>query len=142
MPVEKTPKVQSRMGVVQALLKEVAMKIIKMAEVPKTPNVAPLFTAEVSIQTLLPESKDFNVNIVNFDKGIRNKFHSHNHEQVLIITSGKGIVATEKEERVVTVGDIILFPAGEKHWHGATKDSEFSHIYVSKKESRTTQLED
>jgi len=118
------------------------MKIVRMADVPKTPRVAPLFTAEVSTQTLLPESKDFNVNIVNFGKGVRNKFHSHNYEQVLIITSGQGIVATEEEERVVTVGDIVLFPAGEKHWHGATKDSEFSHIYVAKKESKTTQLED
>lgn len=118
------------------------MKIIRMAEVPRAPHVAPLFTAEVSTQTLLPESRDFIVNIVNFGKGVRNKFHFHSHEQVLIITSGQGIVATEQEEREVTVGDVVLFPAWEKHWHGATKNSEFSHIYITRKESETTQIED
>ncbi len=55
--------------------------------------------------------------------------------------AGKGIVATEKEERVVTVGEVVLFPAGEKHWHGATKHSEFSHIVVTKTDSKTTQQE-
>jgi len=50
-------------------------------------------------------------------------------------------VATEKEERIVTVGEVVLFPAGEKHWHGATRDSEFSHIVVTRAGSKTTQLE-
>jgi quercetin dioxygenase-like cupin family protein len=72
---------------------------------------------------------------------VRNKFHTHDGDQVLIIIAGKGIVATEREERVVTVGEVVLFPAGEKHWHGATKDSEFSNIGVTKAGSKTTQLE-
>ena len=114
-----------------------------MSEVSKEPFENPLFTGkDVTKQVLLPASTEFNVNIVNFGKGVRNKFHSHLSEQVLIVTAGKGIVATETEERVVTAGDVILFPAGEKHWHGATEDSEFSHIFVTKAESETTQLED
>ena len=56
--------------------------------------------------------------------------------------TGKGILATEEEERVVTEGDVILIPAGEKHWHGATSDSEFSHIYVHKLGNVMTQLVD
>jgi len=36
----------------------------------------------------------------------------------------------------------VLIPAGEKHWHGAADDSEFSHIYVSRLGSQLTQLED
>ena len=51
-------------------------------------------------------------------------------------------MATEEEQRVVTPGDIILIQTGEKHWHGATEDSEFSHIYVTKTGSKLTQLED
>jgi quercetin dioxygenase-like cupin family protein len=73
---------------------------------------------------------------------VRNKFHSHSDEQILIITSGKGIIATETEQKDITEGDIVIIPANEKHWHGATKDSEFSHIYISKPESKLTQLED
>jgi quercetin dioxygenase-like cupin family protein len=51
----------------------------------------------VTRQTLLPDSKEFNCNVVNFGKGVRNKFHSHDHEQILIVTAGEGIIATETE---------------------------------------------
>ena len=119
------------------------MKVVKMNEVPKVSHATPLFTGpDVTRQPLVPESKDYNIAIVNFGKGVRNKFHAHDCDQVLIITAGTGIVATEEEQKVVTVGDIVLFPAGEKHWHGATKDSDFSHIYVSRAGSKATQLED
>ena len=119
------------------------MKIVKMNQVEKAPFESPLFTgSEVTIQELPINSREYRVNIVNFGKGVRNKFHFHSTEQILIITAGKGIVATEEEERVVTPGDIIRIPAGEKHWHGATPDSEFSHIYVMQKESVLTQVED
>ena len=119
------------------------MKIVKMSQVKKAPFESPIFTgSEVTIQELLTDSQEYRVNLVNFGKGVRNKFHSHSTEQILIITAGEGIVATEDEERVVTAGDIILIPAEEKHWHGATRNSEFSHIYVMQKESVLTQLED
>ena len=119
------------------------MKIVKMNEIPKESYVNPLFTGpEVTRQPLVPDSKDLRMAIVNFGRGVRNKFHTHDGDQVLIITAGKGIVATEKEEKIVTVGDIVLFPAGEKHWHGATKDSQFSHIFITKAGVKMTQLED
>jgi quercetin dioxygenase-like cupin family protein len=118
------------------------MKIVNMNEVPKEPYATRLFTgSEITRQNLF-DSQDLKLSVVNFGPGMRNKFHTHDGDQVLIITSGKGIVATEKEERIVTVGDIILFPAGEKHWHGATQDSEFSHIYVTRAEVKMTQLEE
>lgn len=119
------------------------MKIVRMSEVPKEPLVTPLFTGiDVTRQSLVADSKDLRVGIVNFGKGIRNKFHSHDGDQVLIIIAGKGIVATEEVEKVVTVGEIVLFPAGEKHWHGAMQDSEFSHIVISRAGVKMTQLED
>ena len=54
----------------------------------------------------------------------------------------KGIIATEDKEIVITPGDVVLIPASEKHWHGATEDSEFSHIYLSNPASQLTQLEE
>jgi quercetin dioxygenase-like cupin family protein len=114
-----------------------------MNDVPKVPRVSQLFTGkEVTVQQLIPEGGDYNMSIVNFGKGVRNKFHTHESDQILIVTGGKGIVATEHEQRAVTVGDVISFPAGEKHWHGATEDSEFSHIYITRTGGRTTQMED
>ncbi|UCH23658.1 MAG: cupin domain-containing protein [Deltaproteobacteria bacterium] len=119
------------------------MKIVKTSQVIKKPFEKSIFTgSDVTIQELLADSQEYRINIVNFGKGVRNKFHTHSTEQVLIITAGKGIVATEKEERVVTEGDIVLIPAEEKHWHGATQDSDFSHIYVMRKESVLSQVED
>ena len=119
------------------------MKIVKMNQVKKKPFESPIFTGtDVTIQELLTDSREYRVNIVNFGKGVRNKFHSHSTEQILIITAGKGVVATADEETEVTAGDIVLIPAEEKHWHGATRDSEFSHIYVMRKDSVLKQLEE
>jgi quercetin dioxygenase-like cupin family protein len=120
-----------------------AMTTVNINEVPRESNAGPLFTGpDVTRQSLISDSKDLRVGIVNFGKGVRNKFHAHDVDQVLIVIAGKGIVATEKGEKVVTVGEVILFPAGEKHWHGATKDSEFSHIVVTRVGGKTTQIED
>jgi quercetin dioxygenase-like cupin family protein len=118
------------------------MRVVRVSTVAKEAFTNPLFTgSDVTRQTLLPDSKEYNLNVVNFGRGIRNKFHAHDCEQILIVTAGKGIIATEKEERIITVGDIVLIPSGEKHWHGATEDSEFAHIYVSRLGAKLTQLE-
>ena len=119
------------------------MKIVNINQVPREPMVSPLFTSpEVYAQPLSPEDGEFNSRVVTFGKGVRNKFHAHGSDQILIVTAGKGYVATESEQREVTVGDVIFFAAGEKHWHGATADSEFSHIYVHLAKAQSTQLED
>ena len=118
------------------------MKVVKMDSVSKEVFINPIFTGrEVTRQVLLSESKEYVVNIINFGKGVRNKFHAHDYEQILIVTGGKGVVATENEEKVVTVGDIVLIPAGEKHWHGSKGDSEFSHIFVVRVGDKMRQLE-
>lgn len=120
------------------------MDVVSMKDVPRSPLETPLFTGkDVSIQPLIGEGGDYNMSIVNFGKGVRNKFHAHECDQILIVTSGTGIVATENEQRTVTVGDVILIPKGEKHWHGASVDSEFSHIFITKTGGKKyIQLED
>ena len=69
--------------------------------------------------------------LITFSPGARNKFHTHTTEQVLYVTDGKGIIATENEETVITPGMLAYIPAGEKHWHGAIEDSSFSHISIT-----------
>ncbi|MBA4391938.1 MAG: cupin domain-containing protein [Desulfobacca sp.] len=119
------------------------MHVIKIGEVKKEAATSSLFTGpEVTRQVLLPESKEFNADVVNFGKGVRNKFHAHDGEQILIVTSGKGYITTEAEKKLIVPGDVVIIPAGEKHWHGAVEDSEFSHIYVSRLGGRITQLEE
>jgi quercetin dioxygenase-like cupin family protein len=119
------------------------MKVVKVSQAPAEEASGTLFTGPVTRQKILAgdDSALFLSSQVNFPKGVRNKFHTHTGEQLLIVTSGKGICATETEEVTVYPGDVILFAAGEKHWHGATKDSAFSHIYVTGKDHKTTQTE-
>ena len=119
------------------------MKVMKMAQAAKESSPSPLFTGPVTMQDYVgpDQSKRFMIRQVNFSKGVRNKFHTHTIEQILIVTEGKGIVATDQEEIAVGPGDIIFIPAGEKHWHGADPGSTFSHLYVMSPDSKTNQVE-
>jgi quercetin dioxygenase-like cupin family protein len=118
------------------------MKVIKINQVPKERAVSPIFTSdEVFAQPLAPQGSEFNCRVVTFGKGIRNKFHTHESEQILIVTSGRGYVATESEKIEVGPGDVIFFGPGEVHWHGATPDSEFAHIYVHLAKGQSKQIE-
>lgn len=119
------------------------MRVVRISDVDKEAYAGALFTgSDVTRQVLMPESKEYNFNVINFGKGVRNKFHAHDSEQILIVTAGEGIIATEQEEKIIRVGDIVLIPAGEKHWHGANEDSEFAHIFVSRLGTQLTQLEE
>ena len=102
-----------------------------------------LCSGPVTRETLLtPEaSKDFNLGIVNLSPGARNKMHTHSSDQVLFVTAGGGIIATETEQQIIIPGDVVHIPSEEKHWHGATRDSAFSHIALTAKGSTTTQVE-
>jgi len=119
------------------------MKVIEVNKVAAVPGSGALFTGPVTRQPIITGemSKQFAISQVNFGKSVRNKFHIHTSDQILIVTAGKGICASDKEEVTVVPGDVIIFPAGEKHWHGAAPGSTFSHIYVSSPDSKTTQIE-
>ena len=72
---------------------------------------------------------------VTFEPGCRNNWHIHHAKsgggQLLICTAGEGWYQEEGKEAVSLVpGTVITIPAEVKHWHGAKKDSWFSHIAV------------
>lgn len=110
------------------------MRVITMDMVEVEKRVGGIFEGgTVSFKPLVDKStgsKEFRAAIVTFSPGARTKMHTHDHEQVLYILSGKGIVATEHEEKLAKPGMVFLIPAGEEHWHGATKESSFSHLFV------------
>jgi quercetin dioxygenase-like cupin family protein len=125
-------------------LAEEAVKVVSTSNLPKEPVDSPLFTGNQVFRQLIvdpSESQSFNFSIVAFSAGSRNKFHQHTSDQILIVTEGSGVVATEQEERAVTAGDVVLIPAGENHWHGAPGNTPMSHITVQTKGSSTTQNE-
>ena len=72
---------------------------------------------------------------VTFEPGCRNNWHIHHAEkgggQILLCVAGEGWYQEwGKEARSLKPGDVVEIPAGVKHWHGAKKDSWFSHIAV------------
>lgn len=72
---------------------------------------------------------------VTFEPGCRNNRHIHHAKsgggQLLICTAGEGWYQEEGKAAVsLTPGTVITIPAEVKHWHGAAKDSWFSHIAV------------
>lgn len=119
------------------------MKIVSMHEAVTEPFIHSVFTgSDVTRQELAPSSGEFEVTMVNFGSGVRNKAHAHDSEQILIVIDGEGIVATEEEEHTVAPGDVVYIPPGEVHWHGATPNGEFSHIFVMKRNSVLNQVEE
>ena len=77
------------------------------------------------------QSEHFRCNVVNFSAGATTGWHVHDSDQLLVVTAGRGLVASETEEREITVGDVVHIKAGERHWHGAKADSTLSHITVT-----------
>jgi quercetin dioxygenase-like cupin family protein len=111
------------------------MKIINIKDVEaKEVSEDPLFFGgKVNTQFVLQEehrARKIQIVMVRFAPGARNKLHTHSTEQILIVTEGKGIVATKDQEYIVTPGMVIFVPPGEEHWHGATKDSSFAHLSI------------
>ncbi|MCI8403805.1 MAG: cupin domain-containing protein [Clostridia bacterium] len=72
---------------------------------------------------------------VTFEPSCRNNWHIHHAKsgggQILLCVEGEGWYQEEgKIARSLRIGDIVTIPAGVKHWHGAKKDSWFSHLAV------------
>lgn len=72
---------------------------------------------------------------VTFEPGCRNNWHIHHAKkgggQFLICTAGEGWYQEEGKEAVsLTEGTVITIQPEVKHWHGAKKDSWFSHIAI------------
>jgi quercetin dioxygenase-like cupin family protein len=97
-----------------------------------TPSPLPIFVGEVATQDLVcdADAELLRLASVTFRNGARNRFHTHTCDQVLVVTHGLGIVATESDELRVSPGDVILIPAGELHWHGAQAGSDFTHLSI------------
>ncbi len=92
-----------------------------------------IFTGEVEIASMAgPDvAERLLLNLVRFSPGARTTWHRHSFEQGLIITEGRGIVASEEQEHLVEAGDAVVVPANEKHWHGATETTAMAHVAVN-----------
>jgi quercetin dioxygenase-like cupin family protein len=109
------------------------MEITRAGSQPSTKGPDDWFTGMVRIDPLF-QPKDparAAAAIVTFEPGARTAWHTHPLGQTLIITSGVGFVQREGgviEE--VRPGDVIWFPPGLKHWHGAPPTTAMTHIAI------------
>lgn len=85
----------------------------------------------------LTDTKETGVSFVNvtFEPSCRNNWHIHHAKsgggQILLCIAGEGwYQEAEKPVQSLKAGDVVVIPANIKHWHGAKKDSWFSHIAV------------
>ena len=80
-----------------------------------------------------PAEAGIGMSNVTFEPGCRNNWHIHHASkgggQILVCTDGRGWYQEwGKDPQELTPGTVVVIPAGVKHWHGAARDSWFSHI--------------
>jgi quercetin dioxygenase-like cupin family protein len=111
-----------------------AMQITRAGAERSRTGPAEYFTGAVRVDPMFPVREPSRVSAasVTFEPGARSAWHTHPLGQTLIITSGLGWVQRDGgpiEE--VRPGDVVWFPPGLKHWHGATPTTAMSHIAIN-----------
>ena len=89
------------------------------------------FTGAVRIDPLFeaPDPARVRGASVTFEPGARTAWHTHPLGQTLIVTAGCGLAQREGGPiEQIQPGDVVWFPPGEKHWHGATATTAMTHI--------------
>jgi len=95
---------------------------------------AEYFTGTAWLKILVPANEIFNTQIANvtFEPGARNNWHTHPGGQILIVTNGTGYYQEKgKLIQLLRKGDVVTIMPDVKHWHGASPNSEFTHIAVN-----------
>jgi quercetin dioxygenase-like cupin family protein len=101
-----------------------------------TRGPADYFTGTVRIDSLFqsPDPARAAGASVTFESSARTAWHTHPLGQTLVVTAGLGRAQRwggPIEE--IRPGDVIWFPPGEKHWHGASPTSAMTHIAIQER---------
>ena len=112
------------------------MEIARAGSQPSNKGPDDWFTGSVRIDPLFdaPEPARVAGASVTFEPGARTAWHTHPLGQTLIVTAGCGWAQRwggPVEE--IRPGDVVWFPPGEKHWHGATARTAITHIAIQGK---------
>ena len=112
------------------------MDIKRAGSQPSGKGPADYFTGTVRIDPLFSPDEPARVAgaLVTFEPSARTAWHTHPLGQTLIVTAGCGRVQRKGgpiEE--IRPGDVVWFPPGERHWHGAAPATAMSHIAIQEK---------
>jgi quercetin dioxygenase-like cupin family protein len=114
------------------------MKIQRNGSQPSRQGPAEYFTGTVRLDFPFQAEKPATVGgaTVTFEPGARTAWHTHPLGQTLIVTSGCGWAQREGGAREeIRAGNIVWFPPGEKHWHGATATTAMTHIAIAEQQN-------
>jgi 4-carboxymuconolactone decarboxylase len=117
------------------------MKIVSAASRASVAAPAANFTGAVTTESIARNTDGSRVIIssVTFAPGARTTWHAHHERQVLIVTTGTGIVQVKGEAaRLIVPGDVIDIPKGVVHWHGAAENSLMHHHSVLEADGPST----
>ena len=109
------------------------MEITRNGSRPSGKGPAEWFTGTVRVDPLFQAGEPARASgaSVTFEPGARTAWHTHPLGQTLLVTAGLGWAQREGgtiEE--IRPGDVVWFPPGEKHWHGATSTTAMTHIAI------------
>ena len=109
------------------------MDIKRTGSQPSTKGSAEYFTGMVRVDPLFQANDPARVVgvSVTFEPGSRTAWHTHPLGQTLIVIAGCGLAQRwDGTIEEIRPGDVIWFPPGEKHWHGATSTTAMTHIAI------------
>ena len=109
------------------------MEIKRVGSQPSSKGPDDWFTGTVRIDSQFKGTDPARVTgaIVSFEPGARTAWHTHPLGQTLVVTAGCGWVQCwGGPVKEIHPGDIVWFPSGEKHWHGATPTTALTHIAI------------
>jgi quercetin dioxygenase-like cupin family protein len=99
----------------------------------KQPAPAEYFTGNAWVTGLVDNDSVFTTAVGNvfFEARARSNWHLHPCGQILLVTSGVGYHQIKGQPiEIIRKGDVVKCPPDVLHWHGASKDSSMSHIYI------------
>jgi quercetin dioxygenase-like cupin family protein len=109
------------------------IEITRNGSQPSSKGPAAWFTGSVRIDPLFSakESARAAAALVTFEPSARTAWHTHPRGQTLIVMTGLGWVQREGGAiQEIRPGDVVWFPPGLRHWHGATPKTAMSHIAI------------
>ena len=112
------------------------MNITRSGTQPSAKGPADWFSGTVRIDAPFAGTEPARIGgaVVTFEPGARTAWHTHPLGQTLIVTAGCGRAQREGGPiETIRPGDVVWFPPGEKHWHGAAPTTAMTHIAINEK---------
>ena len=109
------------------------MDIKRSGSQPSSKGSAEYFTGSVRIDPLFQAPAPARVvgASVTFEPGARTAWHTHPLGQTLVVLSGSGLAQRWGGPiEPLRPGDVVWFPPGEKHWHGAAPTTALTHLAI------------